>query len=154
MGSGVENIERATPDVAGQDVTHRFTGGAAHTIVGAVDGSDNFVASDTAAAATIHEITGPTSTVAGFTGVSYSRLTMSLDNINATASDVVYVWVVVNAGDAVTAATLLATPGARTLVKADAYSVEIKSGSTITDWYYKSAVASPTQAIVLTGVGQ
>jgi len=30
MGSGVENIERATPDVAGQDVTHRFTDGAAH----------------------------------------------------------------------------------------------------------------------------
>jgi len=30
MGSGVENIERATPDVAGQDVTHRFTAGAAH----------------------------------------------------------------------------------------------------------------------------
>jgi len=33
MGSGVENIERATPDVAGQDVTHRFTDGAAHVAV-------------------------------------------------------------------------------------------------------------------------
>jgi hypothetical protein len=131
-----------------------FNDGGANIIPGALDESGNFIQSDTAASATIHEITGPTSTVAGYTGVSYSKLTMSLDNINATASDVIYVWVVVNAGDAVTAATLLATPGARTLVKADAYSVEIKSSSTITDWYYKSAVAAPTQAVVLTGVGQ
>ena len=38
MGSGVENIERATPDVAGQDVTHRFTGDAAHAFASATSG--------------------------------------------------------------------------------------------------------------------